>query len=378
MKVALLRVMPQDRFRSIEVYANRLAGGLRKLSADLEIQEVVVQAWEWGGFSVPMPYGRRASLRTLGIYLSRWVKYPLALRRVKADVYHVLDNSYGHLAFFLDPKRTVVTSHGGTPGTWRDWNPEGPAMWIFDLAFKGTLRAARIIAVSGYAKRELVEGYGYPAERVSVVHHGVDPVFTLRPEETVRALRARLLQPGERYLILHVGHSARRKNIETLYEAFGLLRERGVPARLVRIGGNPTPEQAEIIRRHGIADFVTHIPHVDNRDLPPYYAAANVFVFPSLYEGFGIPLIEAMACGAPVLCSDWALFHEVCGDAALFFPARDAQALSDAIFRVLGNEDLSRTLRGRGLERAKLFTWENTARGTLAVYREVAGGLDSR
>ncbi len=374
MKVALLRVMPQDRFRSIEVYADRLAGGLRRLDADLEVEEVVVQAWEWGDLGLRMPYGRRASLRTLGIYLSRWVKYPLALRRMKADVYHVLDNSYGHLAFFLDPNRTVVTSHGGTPRTWRDWNPEGPAMWVFDLAFKGTLRAARIIAVSEYAKAELVEGYGYPAERVHVVHHGVDPIFRPQPDEIVQELRRRLLRPGERHLILHVGHSARRKNVETLYEAFGLLRERDVPARLVRIGGNPTPGQAEIIRRHGIGDSVTHIPHVDNRDLPPYYAAADVFVFPSLYEGFGIPLIEAMACGTPVICSDWALFHEVCGDAAAFFDARDAQALSETVARVLEDGDLSRSLRERGLERAKAFTWENTAMGTLAVYREVVGG----
>ena len=374
MRVALLRVMPQDRFRSIEVYSDRLVGGLRGLDGDLEIIEVRVQAWEWGDLGVRMPYGRRASLRTLGIYLSRWVKYPLALRRVQADVYHVLDNSYGHLAFFLDPKRTVVTSHGGTPRTWRDWNPEGPAMWVFDLAFRGTLRAGHIIAVSEYAKRELVEEYGYPADRVRVVHHGVDPVFQPQPESVVRELRGRLLAPGERYLILHVGHSARRKNVEALYEAFGLLRERGVPARLVRVGGNPTPAQAGIIRRHGIGSFVTHIPHVDNRDLPPFYAAADVFVFPSLYEGFGIPLIEAMACGTPVVCSDWSLFREVCGDAALFADPRDAGALSDAILDVLERPELARRLGELGLERARAFTWERTARETLEVYREVVDG----
>ena len=373
MRVALLRVFAEEKWRSIEVYSDRLTEGLHDLSPETEIVEVRVPAWLWRDRSLCLPYGRRASLRTLGIYLSRWMKYPLALRRVEADVYHVLDNSYGHLAFFLDPKRTVVTSHGGTPRTWRDWNPEGPAMWIFDLAFKGTLRAARIIAVSEYAKAELVDEYGYPADRVHVVHHGVDPIFRPQPDEIVQELRRRLLRPGERHLILHVGHSARRKNIETLYEAFGLLRERGVLTRLVRIGGNPTPEQAEIIRRHGIGDFVTHIPHVDNRDLPPYYAAADVFVFPSLYEGFGIPLIEAMACGTPVACSDWALFHEVCGDAAAFFDARNAQELSEAIARVLEDKNLSRSLRERGLERAKEFTWENTARKTLAVYLEIAG-----
>jgi hypothetical protein len=127
MKVALLRVFPEENWLSIEVYAARLAQSLQALDTNLEVVEVQRRSWAWPDLRAPTPYGRPASLQTLGLYLSRWVRYPLALRRVEADIYHILDNSYGHLTFFLNPRRTIVTSHGGTPRSWRQWNPEGPA-----------------------------------------------------------------------------------------------------------------------------------------------------------------------------------------------------------------------------------------------------------
>ena len=105
--------------------------------------------------------------------------------------------------------------------------------------------------------------------------------------------------------------------------------------------------------------------------LVPLYNAADVFVFPSFYEGFGIPLIEAMACGTPVVCSDWELFHEVCGKAALFADPYRPDAFAEAIAQVLTDHSLAATLSKRGLERAMMFTWEQTARKTLAVYHQM-------
>ncbi len=373
MRVALLRNMPQEGFRSIEVYADRLAGSLRAVAPDVQIVEVRVQAWPWPDWRLPMPYGRAASLRTLGLYLSRWVRYPLALRRVHADVYHILDNSCGHLAFFLEPSRTVVTSHGGTPRSWRRWNPQGPSMWMFDRAFRGMLRAGRIVAVSAYARQELLSEARYPAEQIEVVPHGLDPLFRPVGEAMRQQRRGELLQGGERYLMLHVGHSAARKNAEALYKALASLRRRGWPVRLVRIGGTPTVAQASLIAELGIAEAVTHIPHVPNQELPAYYTAADAFAFPSLYEGFGVPLLEAMACGAPVVCSDSPLFREVCGDAACFADPNQPEVLAGAIVRVLGQPEMARRLQQRGLERSRLFTWERTAQATLRVYRELVG-----
>jgi len=375
MKVALLRVMPEDHFRSIDVYADRLAGSLRRLQVDAEIIEVQPHAWSWRDLEVPTFYGRAASLRTLGLYLSRWVKYPLALRAVHADIYHILDNSYGQLAFFLDRRRTVVTSHGGTPHSWRRWNPEGPAMWMFDLAFKGTLRAARIITVSDYAKQELLQETDYPPDHVQVVHHGVDSHFVPQPAAVIAERRAELLRGPAEKLILHVGHGATRKNVATLYEAMALLIRRRLPVHLLRIGSTPTQDQARLIDELGIEKNVTHLAHVPNLELPQYYAAADLFVFPSLYEGFGIPLIEAMACSTPVVCSDTALFHEVCGSAALFADATDPVAIAEAMANVLRRPTLAAQLRQAGLRRAKRFGWERTAAETWRVYQQVLAGL---
>ncbi len=369
MRVAWLRVMPEERWRSMDVYAHWLTRSLRALGTDIDFLEVTVHAWTWADRRVPMPYGRAASLHTLGLYLSRWIRYPLALRRVQADIYHVLDNSYGHLAFFLPPARTVVTMHGGTPRGYRQWQPKGPAMFLFDLAYRGMLRAGHIISVSEHSKRELLNEATYPEDAIHVVHNGVAPTFRPSTPQERQRLRSQLLSSSEAYLILHVGHSAARKNVTALYQALALLHDRGRAVRLLRIGGLPTPAQEALIEHLKISAAITHLPHIDNQELPAYYAAADVFAFPSLYEGFGIPLIEAMACGAPVVCNDSALFREVCAEAALYVDARQPEALADAIDQILNAPALANELRARGLARARQFTWERTARQTLAVYR---------
>jgi glycosyltransferase involved in cell wall biosynthesis len=371
MKVALLRDFAEENWPSIEVYADRLAQGLRKVAPEVEIIEVQPPAWSWRDWRLPMPYGRSASLQTLGLYLSRWIRYPLALRRIQADVYHILDNSYGHLAFFLDSRRTVVTSHGGTPRSWRRWNPEGPSMWLFDLAFWGMLRAARIIVVSHYAKRELLAEANYPSDRIHVVYHGIDERFGPATGDERQQVRRQYLQPGEKALLLHVGHCAARKNVERVLQAIALLRQRGLMVRFLQVGGVFTSAQRHLLETLGIGEAVTQIPHVPNAELPAFYRAADVFVFPSFYEGFGIPLIEAMACGTPVVCSDWELFHEVCGDAALFADPNSHEALAEAIAQVLEDPALAQDLSRRGVERARHFTWERTASETMEIYRNI-------
>ena len=376
MRVAFLRVLTEENWVSMKVYADRLEEGLKRLGTGIEIVPVPVRAWDWQDKRLPMPYGRPASLQTLGLYLSRWIRYPLALRRVKADVYHILDNSYGHLAFFLPRHKTVVTSHGGTPRSWRKWNPEGPAMWLFDMAFRGTQRAGRIIIVSDYARQEfLQEAPRYPAGNISVVHHGVEPVFGLVPAGTRQAIRAQLLQPGEEALLLHVGHSAGRKNVELLYRALAILRQEGRRIRLVRIGRGPSESQSQLIAQLALEANISHLPGRPNHELPAYYAAADLFLFPSLYEGFGIPLIEAMACGTPVVCSDSPLFREVCGPAASYIDPSRPEHIAQTIAQLLANPTQRHFLSQQGLSRATQFTWENSARQTLAVYEQLLTGV---
>jgi glycosyltransferase involved in cell wall biosynthesis len=149
-----------------------------------------------------------------------------------------------------------------------------------------------------------------------------------------------------------------------------LLRD-GYSARLIRIGGLPTETQSRLIRSRNLDDHITHISYLPNSELPAYYNAADVFVFPSLYEGFGVPVIEAMACGTPVICSNAASLPEVVRDAGLLIDPQSSQALSEAIAQVLTDRPLAQELRQRGLDRARRFTWQRTAEQTLQVYQRL-------
>jgi glycosyltransferase involved in cell wall biosynthesis len=360
--VFLFRDLRQERWPSIEVYADRLTSGLQRLAP----REWIVKAGCPDDFTLP-------GLRVPSLYFNRVVHYvPYALRQ-NAQVYHVLDNSYGHLVHFIDARRTVVTSHGGTPISWRKWNREGPAMRFFDWAFRGMLKARRILIVSEYAKRELVEHFDYDPAHIHVVYHGVDETYRPLPQQEREIARARLLHLEESRLILHVGSCIERKNVTGLLSAFArLLRDSDAPSRLLQVGGQFTEAQYKIIETHKLAPHITQIPYLPNRELVRLYNAADVFVFPSLYEGFGVPLIEAMACGTPVVCHDCELFHEVCGEAALFADAHHASHLATSLADVLLDSTLRSELRQRGLKRAQHFTWERCAQATLAIYCEIA------
>jgi glycosyltransferase involved in cell wall biosynthesis len=362
MRVTLFRDLAQERWASIDVYADRLANGLSRLAPP---DWTFVEGCP-GGFDLPM-------LATPSLYFNRAVLYPIYARMHQAPINHVLDNSYGHLLYFINPLHTVVTSHGGTPQTWRQWNREGPAMRFFDWAFNGALHAARIIIVSEYSKRELIEHYDYDPARVHVVHHGVDDAFRVLTEDARAATRAQYLQSNESGLILHVGHCAARKNVEGLLRSFSvIIRSSERPYRLLQVGGIFAESQQRLIDELDIANHITQVPSMPNRQLVDLYNAADAFAFPSLYEGFGIPLIEAMACGVPVVCSESDLFREVCSDAALFVDSQNAEAFAAALARTLSDKALATTLRARGLDRAQHFSWERCARETLAVYQLLA------
>jgi glycosyltransferase involved in cell wall biosynthesis len=365
MRASLFRVLAQEHWASIDVYADRLIDGLRRLSPP-----------DWS-FDSLRPGGISAQrLRALALYVNRTALYMPYARRHQGDINHVLDNSYGHLLHTIDPRRTVVTSHGGTPIAWRQWNPEGPSMRFFDWAFAGTLKAARIIIVSEYAKRELTGHYAYDPDRIHVVWHGIDKAYARLADDVRDETRRHYLRPAESGLILHVGLCVKRKNLDGLLKAFALLLKGSTRAyRLLQVGGQFSPEQQRLIEQLGIAEHVTQLPPIPNRQLVALYNAADVFAFPSLYEGFGVPLIEAMACGTPVVCTEHELFREICDNTALFVDSRDAHDLASTMARVLDNPDLADDLGRRGLERARLFTWGRCARETLAVYKQLCAEL---
>jgi len=251
----------------------------------------------------------------------------------------------------------------------------GLARWSNGLHYRWRLprsapQARRVIVPSECVARDVAENLGVPRERVRVVPLGVEASFR-PPSLDARAL-ARSRHHLARPFLLYVGNIEPKKNLPTLLRAFALLKRGGLPHELV-IAGKRGWKCRDVFRlpaRLGIESDVRFLGYVAEEDLPGLYGSAEVFCFPSIVEGFGLPPLEAMACGAPVITSDAEALIETTGDAAEHVPALDAEALADAMRRVLTDAALRERLRAAGLARAAHFTCSRTAEATRAVYRE--------
>ncbi|MGA2320207.1 MAG: glycosyltransferase family 1 protein [Solirubrobacteraceae bacterium] len=228
-------------------------------------------------------------------------------------------------------------------------------------------RSHRVIADSQSTRRDLIELLGIAAERIDVVPLGVGAV---RREQSLgeAAARARF-DLGERRIVLSLSAKRPHKNLTALIGALGRIPEGQRP--LLVLPGYPTRHERELRARAssaGVSDDVRFLGWVSGSEIEGLWASAEAFVFPSLYEGFGLPVLEAMARGVPVACSNASSLPEVAGDAALLFDPLDESAISGALERLLKDAALREDLRARGLERVHRFTWERTARLTLASY----------
>lgn len=230
-------------------------------------------------------------------------------------------------------------------------------------------RARRIIAISRTTADDLRRYYGIPAERIHIVHHGVDPHFAPRSPDEISAVLRRYGIQGP--YLLHVGTLQPRKNLLRLIEAFELLATHDPSLHLVLVGKRGwLRERIERAIETSVARARIHwLGHVADADLPALYSAADVFVFPSLYEGFGLPVLEAMACGTPVVTSARGALSEIAGPALICDPL-DPSDIARAIQRARDPALRSRLVRC-GFDHAKGFTWERAAQETLAVLTAV-------
>lgn len=235
-------------------------------------------------------------------------------------------------------------------------------------------RADAIICVSECTRQDALKHYRLPEEKMWVIHEGVSPRFSpnLSAAELNR-VRERFHLP-ERFL-LFVGTIEPRKNLPTLFQAFKALREQApdLVEELIIVGkqGWLTDAIYRAVHVNNLTGLVRFVGRVDDRDLPAMYRLASAFVFPSLYEGFGLPPLEAMACGTPVVASNTASLPEVLGEAAILVPPMEVGDWVQALRRVLTDAALRRELVQRGLQRAARFTWHQAASATLQVYEHV-------
>jgi glycosyltransferase involved in cell wall biosynthesis len=238
-------------------------------------------------------------------------------------------------------------------------------------------RADHIIAVSECTRRDLAATYRLPPDKITVVDEAAAPYFCPQPPQVVDAVRARYDLP-DRYLIF-VSTIEPRKNLSRLLAAFETLRADGLSDGLVIVGrrGWLYDDFFACLERSPARDAVIFPGYVPDADLPPLYAGAQACVFPSLYEGFGLPVLEAMACGTPVATSSTSSIPEVGGDAALYFDPASVDDIAETARRILRDPALQGDMRARGLTQAAQFSWERAARETRAVYDAVLASSHS-
>lgn len=286
------------------------------------------------------------------------------------DLYHASD-------FVLPPLRqakALVTVHDLSFLTVPEGADAGLRSFLSRVVPRAVARADHVLADSKSTKRDLVERLGLPEQKITVVYPGVEPRFRPVADPTALATVRARYRIGDAPFVLGVGTLEPRKNWTSLIRAWSQMRKaHGLPHRLVIAGGRgwlyeklfqevATSEQREHIVLPGF---------VEDSDLPALYSAADVFAFPSLYEGFGIPVVEAMACGTPVVCADNSSLPEAAGLAALLVPATDSGALADAMARIITDATLRSELCRQGLRHARRFTWTTAARTLLDTYERV-------
>lgn len=303
-------------------------------------------------------------------YRIPWEQFiaPWLLARERATLFHGLLN----IAPLLSPIPTIVTIHDlafmDVTGSHRKANRR----YLAAATRQGVRQAAHIFAVSEYSKQQIVKRLGIDPARISIAYNAAGAQYRPRPAAEVAAWRQRNGLP-ERF-ILYLGTLEPRKNIPNLLRAYAAVRgEIGLP---LLIGGGKGWNYDEIFATYeqlGLADDVRFLGYVPSEDLPWWYNAATMFVYPSRYEGFGIPPLEAMASGTPVLTTNATSIPEIVGDAAIQVDPDDVAGMAAELLRLAGDAGLRDELRERGLRRAPTFSWAELARVTLDVYRRVGG-----
>jgi glycosyltransferase involved in cell wall biosynthesis len=236
-----------------------------------------------------------------------------------------------------------------------------------------------VIAVSQHTAVDIAELYGVPVKRIKVVRNGPGGDFSsVEDRAMIDSVKARCGIHKDDFILVS-GGAEPRKNVERVIEAFGRVPELRARFQLVVLGGLERGAEAlyHAVQRAGLASAVVFAGHVPARDLQSLYSSCSLFVFVSLYEGFGMPVLEAMACGAPVICSNSSALPEVAGDAALFVDPASVEAIAKAIVKVISSEDIREDLCRRGQIRARSFTWERAAGELLEVYADLARNTDA-
>jgi glycosyltransferase involved in cell wall biosynthesis len=303
--------------------------------------------------------------------LREQISVPTHLSREQVDVYH----SPHYVLPPLVRCPSVVTIHDCIHLRFPQYLPNRLAYgYAKTFMWWAAHRSARVITVSEASKTDILHYFDIPEQKVSVIHNGLDERLRVPPPDAdIQRVRERFQL--EEQFVLYAGNVKPHKNVERLIDAFHVLHTNGFPQLKLLIIGSDISKYAMLrraIHTYDLHKYVRFLGFVSDDTLAALYRLATVFVFPSLYEGFGFPPLEAMAAGTPVIASNLSSLPEVLGDAALLVDPYDANAIAEAIRRVLVVDDLRRELGRRGLAKVQAYSWEEAARQVRRIYDEVA------
>jgi glycosyltransferase involved in cell wall biosynthesis len=366
MRVVIARMMPEP---SMDVYTDGIISGLRCVRPNWEIVDLR-----------PHSVDRKSRSLFLRVkkYYERFWRFPQQVQQQVADIFHIIDPSEAHITYWLKKKNkpVVVTCHDLVNFYCQD-NLQGSvelpfvsrAMWLH--AVKGMKYAARIVAVSSATAKDTTQIMDIEPARISVVPNAVEAAFQPLPKEQAESFRQKYGISLQTVCLLNVGSNHPRKNLSTILKVIETLQQRGLSIHLWKVGADFTDEQKTFIQTQGLENHISYLGKPDKSILVQIYNAADMLIAPSLHEGFGITLLEAMACGIPVITSKVSAMPEVVGDAGVLVDPKDYQAIADAVCSLHKNPDSYQELVNKGLARAKLFTWEKAAEQIAEIYEKL-------
>jgi glycosyltransferase involved in cell wall biosynthesis len=360
-----------DHFPGIGRYVVNLASALKRVSSDLDL--ALLRDPSSAAQRLTLPDLPTVDCAVSPFALSQQWRVRSILRESRAALYH----SAYYLMPYVPSVPSIVTCYDLIPLIYPQYFTAIQRL-IFRTAHTLALHTARVtLAISDATKRDLVHFFHADPQRIVVTPLAADAHFQPPSHAEVDRVRQHYALP-DRY-VLYFGSNKPHKNVPRLIEAFARLGigVQGLGIGLVIAGhwDQRYPQARNLVEQLNLKDRVRFIGPVKDADLPALYGGAELFVFPSKYEGFGLPVLEAMACGAPVVCGNRSSLPEVVGDAALLCDPYDVESLARAIERAITDRVLNESLRARSLARAAQFSWEQTAQRTLDVYRSLLPAL---
>jgi glycosyltransferase involved in cell wall biosynthesis len=379
LRVAIVADYAEEDWPSMDLVADMLTDRLRGEHAGAIDAALIRPPMPRRLTHLPFVAGKLAVLDRAA---ARQWDYPRQLEAARRgfDVYHIVDHTYAHLVHGLPAARTIVTCHD--VDAFRSiLQPDEerrslPFRWMADRILNGLRKAAHVPCDSEATRDALVELAAFPADRLSVIANGADPGGSPIADPATDFEAGRILGPRQGVELLHVGSTIDRKRIDVLLEVFAALRRVRPDVRLIRVGGPFTGAQRAQARDLGVADAIAIVPFVDRGTLSAIYRRAALTLLPSEREGFGLPLVESLACGTPMVASDIPVFRELGRNAVTYAALGDVAAWRDAVIALLAERhddpERWRARCQRGITRAADFSWSQYATAVASLYAVVA------